>query len=211
MTINHHPFDLTLAEFAAGTLDEARMLVVATHVAGCAACGEAARAFERIRGVILEDGEPMPLAPGALQRALRQRPSEPARTITDNEALRSEWHGPLSHYQLGPWRRVGGRLHWRQVQLSEKSDARAFMLRAGPGMKIPAHYHAGLEWTCVLQGAFRHQLGRYGPGDFDEADDTVEHQPVVEDGDECVCLVALLGQIRLKGWLGRIVQPFVRI
>ena len=44
------------------------------------------------------------------------------------------------------------------------------------GTRIPAHEHAGLEWTCVLQGAFRHQLGQYGVRDFDEADDTVEHR-----------------------------------
>ena len=39
----------------------------------------------------------------------------------------------------------------------------------------------------------------------------IEHQPVVEDGVECICLVALQGQIRLKSWMGRLIQPFVRI
>ena len=63
----------------------------------------------------------------------------------------------------------------------------------------------------MLQGAFSHQLGRYGAGDFDEADDTIEHRPVVEDGAECICLVALQGQIRLKSWIGRLIQPFIRI
>jgi putative transcriptional regulator len=63
----------------------------------------------------------------------------------------------------------------------------------------------------VLQGAFRHQNGRYGAGDFDEADESVDHLPVVEDGIECICLVTLQGHIRFKGWIGRLVQPFVRI
>jgi len=85
------------------------------------------------------------------------------------------------------------------------------MLKAAPGTKIPRHEHRGDEWTCVLQGAFRHQLGAYGAGDFDEADESVEHQPVIEDGIECVCLVALEGGIRLKGPIGRLIQPFVRI
>jgi anti-sigma factor ChrR (cupin superfamily) len=30
----------------------------------------------------------------------------------------------------------------------------------------------------VLQGAFRTDKGRYGPGDFEEADENVEHAPV---------------------------------
>ena len=34
---------------------------------------------------------------------------------------------------------------------------------------------------------------------------------VVEDGAECICLVALQGEIRLQGWIGRMLQPFVRI
>jgi putative transcriptional regulator len=63
----------------------------------------------------------------------------------------------------------------------------------------------------VLEGAFRHEHGRYGPGDFDEADDTVEHHPVVEPERPCICLVAMRGEIVLQGWLGRLLQPFVRL
>ncbi len=35
---------------------------------------------------------------------------------------------------------------------------------------------------AYCRGRFATQLGRYSVGDFDEADETVEHQPVVEDG-----------------------------
>jgi putative transcriptional regulator len=88
---------------------------------------------------------------------------------------------------------------------------RVFMLKAAPGTKLPKHRHTGTEWTCVFQGAFRHQLGRYGAGDFDEADESVEHDPVVEEGDTCICLVALRGSIELQGFFGRLLQPLVRI
>ena len=85
------------------------------------------------------------------------------------------------------------------------------MLKAEPGTRFPHHRHSSSEWTCVLQGAFRHDHGRYGPGDFDEADETVEHKPVVEEGVACICLVALQGKLEFQGWLGRMLQPFVRI
>ena len=39
----------------------------------------------------------------------------------------------------------------------------------------------------------------------------IEHRPVVEEGVECICLVALQGQIQLKSWMGRLIQPFIRI
>jgi len=71
--------------------------------------------------------------------------------------------------------------------------------------------HTASEWTCVFEGAFRHDLGRYGAGDFDEADESVEHNPAVEEGMPCICLVALQGDIELQSWVGRLIQPFIRL
>jgi putative transcriptional regulator len=211
MTIAHHPSDLTLAAFAAGTLDEGRGLVVATHLATCAACRKAVRSFERLRGIALEDGEQSPMAADALPRALAAISSDELPQPARHGATPSEWPAPLSSYPLGAWRWIGRGVQWRSVPVPPEEGTRVFMLKAAPGTRIPHHEHAGLEWTCVLQGAFRHQNGRYGAGDFDEADESIDHLPVVEDGIECICLVALQGHIRFKGWIGRLVQPFVRI
>ena len=90
-----------------------------------------------------------------------------------------------------------------------REGTRVFMLKAAPGTRIPHHEHAGIEWTCVLQGAFRHQHGRYGAGDFDEADEAVEHRPVVEDGAECMCLVGVAGPDPVQE-LDRATGPAVR-
>jgi len=65
--------------------------------------------------------------------------------------------------------------------------------------------------TCVLKGAFRQDGNRYGSGDFDFGDDSMNHRPIVETGQDCVCLVAMRGELRLKGLLGKLVQPFVRL
>jgi putative transcriptional regulator len=73
------------------------------------------------------------------------------------------------------------------------------------------HSHTGIEMTCVLKGAFSHEGGHFGPGDFDLGDETVNHRPVVDAREECVCLVAMVGDLRLSGLIGRIVQPFVRL
>ena len=76
---------------------------------------------------------------------------------------------------------------------------------------MPDHTHTGTELTLVLTGAFSHDGGRFACGDVEDADSTVDHQPVVEDGEECVCLVAMEGQLHLRGWIGRLMQPFVRM
>jgi putative transcriptional regulator len=211
MTITHHPLDVALAAFAAGTLDEGRALVVSMHLSACPACRAAVRTFERLRGIALVDGEGAPLKTDAWQRALAAISSTEPASAPARDSVQAEWPGPLSAYPLGTWRRIGGGVQWRSVGAPADAGTRVFMLKAAPGTGIPHHGHAGLEWTCVLQGAFSHQNGRYGPGDFDEADDSIDHLPIVEDGDECVCIVALQGQIRLKSWIGRMVQPFLRI
>jgi putative transcriptional regulator len=211
--INHHPFDLTLAEYAAGKLDEGRALVVATHLSTCARCRAVARSFERMWTAAMEHSEMAPMAADALQRALQSvsvaDPKETPRVRYGTTP--SQMPTPLSAYRLGSWRRIGRRIHLRHVEVPQHEGTRVFMLKAAPGTKIPAHCHVGREWTCVLQGAFSHQLGRYGAGDFDEADEDIEHHPIVDTGEECICLVALQGHIRFKGWLGQLLQSFVRI
>ena len=211
-TIMHHPSDTSLAAFAAGSLDEGRGLVVSTHLATCGVCREAVRAFECLGGAALGDGEPMPLAANALERALDAIVADGDATVlkkSDGHAAKPD--DLLSAYSLGQWRWIAPGLHWRSVDVPATDSTRVFMLKAVPGIRIPQHSHGGIEWTCILQGAFRHEFGIYRAGDFDEADESVEHQPVVEDGVECICLVAMQGNIRLKSWMGRLIQPFVRI
>jgi putative transcriptional regulator len=211
MSITHHPSDETLAAFAAGTLDECRALVVATHLSFCPQCCGVVEAFEQVGGALLEDAEPAPMDAGALERAMSELDqTKLARTAPVPEANR-DLPRPLSRYALGSWRWIGPGVQWRPVNVTSPEGLRVFMLKAAPGTRLPRHKHTGTEWTCVFEGAFRHDIGRYGPGDFDEADETVEHNPIVEAGVPCICLVALQGRLKLQSRLGRLLQPFIRI
>jgi putative transcriptional regulator len=42
-------------------------------------------------------------------------------------------------------------------------------------------------------------------------DEEVNHQPVVDQDGECVCLAAVEGRLRLSGWIGRLIQPLIGI
>jgi putative transcriptional regulator len=219
MTIIHHPSDETLTAFASGTLDEARAVIVATHIALCAQCRNAVRTFECVGGAFLEDAAPADMSAGALERAMAQldstasvgapveRQSSGIQDSDDGDVLPA----PLQHYAMGLWRRIGGSVQLRPIEVPSNDGVRVFLLKAAPGTRLPRHRHVGTEWTCVFQGAFRHEFGRYGEGDFDEADETIEHRPVVEDGLPCICVVALQGGIKLQSLIGRLVQPFIRI
>jgi putative transcriptional regulator len=222
MSILHHPSDETLAAFASGTLDVGRAVVVATHVSMCAHCRKAIQALEHVGGALLDAAEPSRMSDGAQERAMMQLArSTPAAdfapmpsafmAIPEQSEPADALPRPLRHYALGRWRRVGGGLLTRPVMVSTSGDVRVFLLEGGPGTRLLQHRHTGTEWTCVIHGAYRDEHRRYGAGDFDEVDESIEHYQVVEDGGPCVAVVAMQGDIKLQGLIGWLLRPFIRI
>ncbi|MFD2183385.1 ChrR family anti-sigma-E factor [Rhodoplanes azumiensis] len=226
MTVAHHPTEETLAAFAAGSLDEGRMLVVAAHLAACPDCRRTVRMLEATGGLMLDDLAPAEMAADGLARAMAEIDAPPIAPSAGHAApfpaprptradvipgLRPEHQALLAPYEMGPWKWIGPGVSWRQIAAPTLPGGRVFLLKAAGGTLLPDHTHTGTELTCVLTGAFRHEHGRYGPGDVDEADDEVDHTPVVEAGSDCICLVAMQGRLKLNGLLGRVLQPFVRL
>ncbi|MGD9671420.1 MAG: ChrR family anti-sigma-E factor [Hyphomicrobiaceae bacterium] len=224
MSITHHPSDIVLAEFANATLDEAASVVVVAHLLHCQHCRNTVREFETLGGILLEDtapSTPLSAAAGDLLHGDAGQPTLAAGKATSAAALSGTSTAPdsaeartaslMSLYAAGRWRWIGPGLHRRELKVPSTSGVRVFMLKAKGGLALPDHTHSGIEWTCVLEGAFSHEAGRFGVGDFDEADASVHHEPIVEEGTDCVCLVAMSGQLKLKSRFGRLLQPFVRI
>ncbi len=217
MTISHHPLDETLAAFAGGHLDEGRALVVSIHLAACAQCRRTLAMCEQVGGELLERVPETAMAGDALSLALARldgpEPVLRARPAAPPELREDDFTYPpaLVRYGLGTWRPIGRGIALRSVRVPRQGGTRVFLLKAAPGLHVPRHTHTGVELTCVLKGAFSHAFGRYGPGDVDEADDTVEHRPTVEPGEICISLVALQGNVRFSGLIGRLLQPFVRM
>src|SRR5689334_9012790 len=151
MTITHHPSDETLAAFASGSLDEARSVVVAAHVALCARCRATKGTLEQIGGTLIEQASPAPLRAEVLDAALARigtgaAPGRAPRATADYPAV-------LAPYGVGPWRWISPGLHWRGIDVPSGNGTRVFMLKSAPGSSLPHHGHSGAEWTCVLQGA----------------------------------------------------------
>jgi putative transcriptional regulator len=220
MSINHHPTVENLAELAAGRLDFGRTIVVSAHLETCADCRAQRVAMEAVGGILLSDAVPEPMEVDALAHALAAIDVvlQDADTDKDAAAVRAEPSDERSYLPQSirflpksNWQWIGPGIHRQLVELPHDDGARVFLLKAAPGTRMPEHTHTGTELTLVLTGAFSHAGGRYGPGDFEEADDTVDHQPIVEAGETCICLVAMQGSLKLKGGFGRLLQPFIRI
>jgi putative transcriptional regulator len=217
MSIEHHPTDSMLAAFAAGTLDHGQHIAIATHLVTCSQCRAFTRSMEHVGGAVLSGLSPAAMSNDALAKVEAQlnKPVRPA-SLADAAPTVPENEVPglpkfLRRYRFGSWKWIAPSVHLRPIILPYASDSRVFLLKSGPGTKMLEHTHTGIEMTCVLSGAFTQDGSHYGPGDFDLGDETIDHQPFVDPGQDCICLVAMQGELRLNGWIGRMVQPFVRL
>ncbi len=206
-----------LMAFAAGTLDHGQHVAVATHLIGCPRCRSWIHSMEQVGGAVLTRLPAAAMSSDALARAearLNDTGTPPMRIEAPQASFEVSTAGLprfVRRYRFGDWQWVAPRVHLRPIVLPVASPSRVFLLRSGAGTRMLAHSHAGTELTCVLSGAFSHDGGRFGPGDFDLGDETVDHKPLVDAGEDCICLVAMQGELSFKGILGRLMQPFVRL
>jgi putative transcriptional regulator len=204
MSIRHHLSEPLLMAYAAGTLPEAFGLVVATHVSMCDDCRARLGALEALGGAVL-DGQSAAMSAGALDAVLArlEAPEVPVRA-----------RSPLADYIGGDltsvkWTSLG--MGVRQAILPTSKSASARLLYIPAGQSVPDHGHRGTELTLVLQGAFRDDTDRFGVGDVEIASEELEHTPVAEPGQDCICLAATDAPLRFNSLIPRLLQPFFRI
>lgn len=212
--INHHLTDALLMEYAAGNLPEAFSLVVATHISLCDECRAQLASYEALGGEVLNNVGIADISEESLEATLQRiagaAPEDPVPVVRE----KGIFPGPLQDYVGGDldavrWRSVGGGV--RQAILKTDRDATVRLLRIPGGCAMPDHGHRGTELTLVLQGAFRDEDGRYGPGDVEVANEAVEHTPVAEPGIDCICLAASDAPLKFRKLMPRLAQPFFRI
>jgi len=217
MSINHHPPEDLLADFAAGRLDEADRLVIGVHAAQCPNCQRFIAAIEQLAGAALEQAAPVAMADDAFATIMAAI-DEPETASTPAPAssqavplLDDDLPEMLRKCRFAKSRRVAPGVKMQPIVLPGADTSRAFLLWSAPGTRMLEHSHTGTELTLVLKGSFSHQGGEYRPGDFDFGDGEVDHQPIVGGDMPCLCLVAMSGDLQMHGWLGRLISPFVRL
>lgn len=217
MTANHHATDETLMRFAAGTLAAGPAIVVEAHLAQCTACRARVGEYQALGGALLEDTPPTSLSATALSDLLALIEAE---EVVDAPATRPlaplEIDGvvlpeSLRGCDIGRWRWIGPGMKMSRVEVPHDPDANLILLKVGPGRALPDHGHVGTEFTFIVSGSYTDRFGTFRPGDLAEMDEDVEHQPIVDQNDECVCLASMEGKMRFKGMIGRMLQPIFGI
>lgn len=212
MNPKRNPSEDRLLAYAAGALSPPEAVVVAAHLSLRPANDAWVRQLQAVGGEFLEETAPVALSDDALSRTMtliETDAGEASRPAPLNDM--PELPEPLRRYALGPWRWIGPGIRARNVDAPRDGACRVILLKIDPGREAPRHTHCGVELTCVLSGAYATETERFDVGDLEEADNDVLHQPRVVSDIPCLCLVALDGEIQLEGWLGRLMQPFVRL
>ncbi|MNK09634.1 Anti-sigma-E factor ChrR [compost metagenome] len=212
MNPNRNPSEQRLLAYAAGTLSPPEAVVIAAHLALRPANDAWVRQLQSVGGAFLEETAPVVLSDDALAHAMARIETDAGEAVVQaplNDM--PELPEPLRRYALGPWRWIGPGIRARDVHAPRDGACRVILLKIDSGRETPRHTHGGVELTCVLSGAYATETERFDIGDLEEADDDVLHQPRVVSEEPCLCVVALDGEIQLDGWMGRLMQPFIRL
>ncbi|MGV3549956.1 ChrR family anti-sigma-E factor [Rhizobium sp.] len=204
-----------LLRYAAGQLRPAPALVVASHLAMSPSSRRFVAGLEGVGGAILDEAPMVDLSAGLFERTMAalDTPVRPASSspVRSHEALDMgvTIPAPLARRSIGPWKWLGPGMRFARVSMPEDPDHNLILLRVPAGRAVPEHSHSGEECTVVLKGSFHDEGGRYLTGDLIHEDEETDHTPTVDMDGECICLTAIEGRMRIKGWMGRMVQPFL--
>ena len=214
MSIKHHLTDALLMAYSAGTLPEAFSLVVATHISMCDECRARLASFDAVGGGMLETSDEVDLGEDAFAATMAMIDNMGEDAIIAEVSEDALFPTPLQDYVGGDldavqWKKAGGGVSQAILKTSDAATVR--LIRIPAGSSVPDHGHRGTELTLVLQGAFRDEEDRFGPGDVEVADEHLHHTPVAEEGADCICLAATDAPLKFNALLPRIAQPFLRI
>lgn len=98
----------------------------------------------------------------------------------------------------------------KECRVPTDDGTTAVLYRIRAGKKMPQHTHEGSEYTLVIRGAFSDVTGRYGRGDVAISDEDLDHTPIAEAGEECLCFAVMDAPLRLTGPIGRFLNRFVQ-
>lgn len=217
----HHPDDMTLMNYAAGSLSLPHALAVSVHLCFCHECRELVKNFNHLGGALLETIKPASTdedAFEALMATLEPHDHAPIQKPTpapqDDPKITQHYTNPLLCYLPTalpdlPWQRQTKEIS--KFDLTSLVDVKGFQValqKISAGAKVPTHTHKGCEYTVILSGSFSDELGVYSQGDFIARDTSHKHSPTALQNEDCICLTVLNAPLKFTGWY-RILNPFM--
>ena len=205
-----------LLDYASGAAPEPVALAIATALDLNPAHRDAYAQLNAVGGAMIDAIDSADAVNEAMIDALLARIDGEAQDADDFGQTASSDVPPALQAYIG---RSFADLHWRSLASGVEEHViatnvrgwRTSLLRIAPGKSMPMHSHGGDELTLVLKGSYTDCNGYFGPGDLEVAGPDDEHKPVADAQTGCLCLAVLSAPLRLSGFVGWFVNPFLKI
>lgn len=223
MPIKHHINDDLLWAYSNNRLEEGWALIIASHLAMCQDCSNALSQMEQLSGLMLDAAPPensdlKASFASTLEKLASLESSQPnhesesrkANISSNGNVLPLPLVRKLGHdIDKIKWKPLGvGAFHYL---IPTNDNTKVRLLKIPKGSAVPEHTHRGLELTLVLQGGFSDKISEFWPGDVQETDENIEHQPVATDDMDCICLAVTDAPLKFKSKLVSMFQPVLGI
>lgn len=218
VTPRHHPGDEFMLDFVAGAMAAPFEVAISSHLALCHTCRDLAAGLEAVGGAMLERLDDAPLSAGGLAAALAHldepapRTTLPVTEVDDAETvrvlpapLRAAVGKPLAELS---WKRLFPGVRGVNLTGLLQGAASVQLLRGEPGVAFPRHRHRALEFTLVLTGGMRDEGGHLRRGDLLVVEAGAVHRPIMDEEEDCYCLVVMERRVAMTGAISRIRQIF---
>ncbi|MDX1589067.1 MAG: ChrR family anti-sigma-E factor [Oleiphilaceae bacterium] len=212
----HHPDEVMLMEYSAGTLSEPMALCIKLHVDQCSRCRSHLDMLNSLGAVMMENAQAKSqvsdnLFDSIMNRidqedgtSVRQTPESPTRRLNPLAKMLGRELDEL------PWKRQLGDVSVCDISNHFCTGERVTLQKLVAGGRAPSHRHSGTETTLVLHGAFADSNGVFEAGDIVVLDQKHDHRPVALHGEDCYTLSVLTAPVRLTGRFTRLLNPFIR-
>ncbi|PAU82310.1 anti-sigma factor [Halovibrio salipaludis] len=210
----HHPDEVLLMEYSAGTLSEPMALCMRMHLDRCSQCRGQLDMLNSLGAIMLDHSQQASrVSDDLFDNIVAQIDSEPAPREAETE--KPSHDSPLerllgSDLQELPWKRQLADVSVYDLSDRFPGDERVTLQKLCAGGRAPSHSHHGSEATLVLTGAFADANGVFSKGDFVILDHHHDHQPVALHGEDCITLSVMDAPVKLTGRLTRLLNPFIR-
>lgn len=213
--------DEWVVAYASGNLSEAQATIVATHATYHPALKARIADAEALGGVMMEESEKISVADTMLDDIFARidsgvdEASPDLGTSPEVEPVpgTKTWPKPLQQYvseksKKLKWRYMGPGMRRMKLWTGENGEC-LWLFKAKGGIQMPEHDHTGQEITLVLEGSYRVGANQFKPGDLEiAANDIEDHRVMIDEGQDCICLVVTESPVKLKSMIGRAMQPF---
>lgn len=216
-----HPDPSLLMEYSNGTIEKAKAICVATHLAFCSQCLTQVKKLDDLSGKLMESQD-VTIANDLLAKTLSAIDSAPASAPVPEQnsetvSVPDEFSGMpkiirklISGTPDSRWRKISSYMKMTRLKTGQR-DYEVALQKICAGGKTPLHDHNGEEYTVVLKGSFSDEYGVYHEGDFIHNSPGHSHQPLSAQHEDCICLAALSAPIKLRSPLGWLFTPWLRI